>query len=257
MLNEEQALPEAWEPQEGDPDDWGEGLLDAGLEFVDNPESRCPCVLVLDSSRSMAGPAIAALNQALQILRAELGRNVLAGKRVELALVSFGLAVDVAQDFVTVDRFVPPVLEARGETPLGAALIKALDLVTARTARYRAAGISYFRPWVFLITDGTPQGEPLDVLRQAVQRLQAAETNRKIVFFAVGVQDANMKLLAHLSTRPVLKLHGLRFAELFTWLSVSIAQGAQGLDPHQVALAPTGLPGSTPPWQTGQNPHQE
>ena len=36
-------------------EDWGAQLFQAGLEFADNPEPRCPCVLLLDTSKSMSG----------------------------------------------------------------------------------------------------------------------------------------------------------------------------------------------------------
>jgi uncharacterized protein with von Willebrand factor type A (vWA) domain len=35
-------------------------------EFVDNPEPRCPCLLLLDTSASMAGRRINELNAGLE-----------------------------------------------------------------------------------------------------------------------------------------------------------------------------------------------
>jgi uncharacterized protein with von Willebrand factor type A (vWA) domain len=37
--------------------------LEDAVEFAENPEPRCPCVLLLDTSGSMQGAAINALNQ--------------------------------------------------------------------------------------------------------------------------------------------------------------------------------------------------
>jgi uncharacterized protein YegL len=216
--------------------DWGEDLFDNSLEFAENPEPRCPCVLVLDTSQSMAGEPIAALNRGLQVFRDELLAVPLARKRVEVAIVSFGEQVEVVQDFVTVDRFQPPVLQAAGETPLCTAVLRALDLVEKRKERYRSNGVPYSRPWVFLITDGMPQGEPLETTRQAVQRIRAVEAGHKAAFHAVGVEGANMKLLVRLSVRPPLKLDGLRFAELFAWLSASTARAAVNAADAPIAL---------------------
>ena len=36
--------------------------LDEVVEFAENPEPRCPCVLLLDTSASMTGTPIQALN---------------------------------------------------------------------------------------------------------------------------------------------------------------------------------------------------
>ncbi|MGH7172686.1 MAG: vWA domain-containing protein [Gemmataceae bacterium] len=206
--------------------DWGEDLFDNSAEFADNPEPRCPCVLLLDTSQSMAGEPIAALMRGLEVFRDELLAVPLARQRVEVAVISFGAEARVVQDFVTVDRFQPPVLQAEGETLLCTAIVRALDLAEQRKKRYRVNGVTYSRPWLFLITDGMPQGDTLEMTRQAVQRLRTAEAECKAAFFAVGVEGANMKLLARISVRPPLKLEGLRFRELFAWLSASTARAA-------------------------------
>jgi uncharacterized protein YegL len=221
-----------------DEPDWGEELFDNSLEFADNPEPRCPCVLVLDTSQSMSGAPIAALNRGLQVFHDELRAVPLAQKRVEVAVLSFGADVRVVQDFVTVDRFRPPVLGVGGETPLCTAVLRALDLVEARKERYRANGVPYSRPWVFLITDGMPQGDTLETTRRAVQAVRTAEAAGKVAFFAVGVEGANMKLLARIAVRPPVRLDGLRFADLFAWLSASTARAAVTSSDEPAGLPP-------------------
>jgi Mg-chelatase subunit ChlD len=57
-------------------------------EFAENPEPRCPCVLLLDTSGSMQGDPIKALNQGLQAFKDDLMRDPLASRRVELAVVT-------------------------------------------------------------------------------------------------------------------------------------------------------------------------
>jgi len=51
-------------------------------EFADNPEPRCPCVLLLDTSGSMEGDSINALNAGLVTFREELGKDEQALLRV-------------------------------------------------------------------------------------------------------------------------------------------------------------------------------
>jgi uncharacterized protein YegL len=218
--------------------DWGEQLFQAGLEFAENPEPRCPCVLLLDTSKSMANQPINALNQGLQVFREELLKDPLARQRVEIAIITFGGKVEVTQSFVTVDSFTPPLLQAHGQTPMGTAILRALDLLDARKTQYQTNGIAYYRPWVFLITDGAPKGEDLEVTRKAIQRLRADEAAKKVVFFAVGVEGANMKLLGKIGTRQPLKLKGLKFVEMFVWLSKSTERVAHSREGEQVALPP-------------------
>ena len=57
-----------------------------GAEFVDNPEPRCPCLLLLDVSGSMRGAPIRELNQGLIQFKDELYADSLAANRVEVGL---------------------------------------------------------------------------------------------------------------------------------------------------------------------------
>ena len=87
-------------------------------EFVDNPESRCPVLLLLDTSGSMAGPAIEELNRGIASFKEDVLKDSQASLSVDLAVVTFGGTVKKIQDFVTVDEFTPPLLKPDGYTLL-------------------------------------------------------------------------------------------------------------------------------------------
>jgi uncharacterized protein YegL len=207
--------------------------------FADNPEPRCPCLLILDKSGSMAGQAIAELNAGIQTFRDELAADSLAMKRIETAIVTFGPA-PIEEHFQTVATFNPNPLRANGDTPIGAAIEMGLTLLEQRKAEYRANGISFYRPWVFLITDGGPT----DSWQAAAARVKEGEAASKFAFFAVGVDGARMDVLEQLSVRAPLKLQGLKFRELFQWLSNSMKSVSQSTPGMAVPLAdPTGPKG--------------
>ncbi|HCF29870.1 MAG TPA: hypothetical protein DEV81_22320 [Cyanobacteria bacterium UBA11049] len=214
--------------------------LEDAVEFAENPEPRCPCVLLLDASGSMQGEAMEALNEGLRAFKEQLNQDNLARKRVEVAIVTFGSDVKVVQDFVTADQFEPPTLSAQGLTHMGGAILQGLEMIEARKGEYRNNGINYYRPWVFLITDGEPQGEPDSIVEQASQRIRDDEASKRVAFFAVGVEAANMTRLSQIVVRSPLKLRGLNFKELFVWLSASMQRVSQSKPEDQVALPPPG-----------------
>jgi uncharacterized protein YegL len=158
--------------------------LDEAVEFAENPEARCPCVLLLDTSGSMQGTAIDALNQGLWAFKEDLMKNSLASRRVEVAVVTFDSDVKVVHEFVTADSFEPPTLTAQGLTHLGAGIHQALDMIQARKALYRTHGVAYYRPWIFMVTDGEPQGEPEQIIEQVTQRIKQDEVGKRVAFFS-------------------------------------------------------------------------
>jgi uncharacterized protein YegL len=206
------------------------------IEFADNPEPRCPVVLALDVSGSMAGAPIAELNAGLQELEIALKADRLASLRVELAMVTFGGTVKKV-DFVTADAFQAPTLTAHLCTPMGAAVNKSLDLLRDRKETYKRNGLDYFRPWLFLITDGAPT----DSWESAADRARQEEEMKGVSVYAIGVQDADMNILARFSSvRPPMTLRGLAFRELFQWLSKSLGVVAQSQPGQQASLPPIG-----------------
>ncbi|WP_437187813.1 vWA domain-containing protein [Planctomicrobium sp. SH668] len=234
-------------------------------EFAENPDPRVPCVLLLDTSGSMAEVVdcysqetgetgmqdgrlynvvsggttrIDLLNEGLVTLKETLAADSLASRRAEIAIVTFGGTVTTVQDFVTAENFQPPRLQTSGSTPMGQAIFAGLDMIARRKATYRSAGVSYYRPWIFLITDGGPDhGDPW---KSAAAQVKQGEASKSFAFFTVAVEGANMDVLAQISTRPPAKLKGVNFREMFLWLSQSMQAVSQSSPGDTVALPPPG-----------------
>ncbi len=122
-------------------------------EFADNPELRCPCPLRLDTSGSMRRRPIAELNTGLIASKDEPVSDALGAKRVEVGIIGVGPVQEIAE-FTTADLFQPTVLSVSGDTPMGAAITQGIDIFRRRKEVYRANGLPYYRPWIFVITDG-------------------------------------------------------------------------------------------------------
>jgi uncharacterized protein YegL len=190
----------------------------ADAEFAENPEPRCPCILLLDTSGSMNGRPVAELNNGLAAFRRELLADSMATKRVEIALITFG-PVKVLSPFQAPDVFEPPTLTASGNTPMGQAIEEAVRMLDVRKVAYRQNGVSYYRPWIFLITDGAPT----DDWTNAAAMIREGEDRKSFMFFTVGVENADINVLRRISVREPLRLSGLRFRDLFSWLSNSLS----------------------------------
>jgi uncharacterized protein YegL len=148
----------------------------------------------------------------------DLLEDPIARERIEIAIVEFASDVRMTRGFELPNEIIPQVPKADGLTALGKAIREAFRLVDERTALYRKVGVPHYKPWVFVITDGAAT----DDVDTAIALVAKAEAERSVAFFAVGVGDADMRKLQRLSARGAMHLDGLRFRELFRWLSTSL-----------------------------------
>lgn len=215
-------------------------LIPDEIQFAENPEPRCPCVLLVDVSSSMYGEKMNQLNSGIATFAQELKADQLASLRTEVAIVTFGSGAEMPQDFVTADQFSPPTLVANGTTEMSAGINLALDKIEERKQMYRDNGIDYYRPWLFLLTDGAPT-ETLEVVNAASDRLKQAESEKRVAAFSVGVEGADMNLLTEISPRRPLMLKGLEFSGMFVWLSQSMSRVSRSRTDDEIALDTDGL----------------
>ena len=202
------------------------------IALTENTSQRLPCALVLDGSGSMAGAPIDELNAGLRLLEQELKNDDVASQRVQLLVIRFGdnNEVTVLSDWKDAMDFQAPQIHADGVSPLGAAVTVALNKIEEQKERYRKNGIGYNRPWLFLLTDGEPTDADWE---QDAARCRNAEQAGKVVFFGIGVGPANLEKLERFSSRKPMQLQGLKFRELFVWLSRSAqttSKAARGSD---------------------------
>ncbi len=202
-----------------------------------NPSQRTPCILVLDASGSMDGEPIDQLNQGVRALEVELKNDATASMSVQLAIVCVGGPAgdaDIMQDWTDAGDFSAFDLTAGGYTPLGQGMEIALNMVEEQKEILRSSGISYTRPWIFMISDGVPTDE----WRDTAARCRDAEENRKCVIFPIAVEGSDIEILSQFSSNPPKELNGLRFVELFQWLSSSL-RGASRTAPGEAIQLPS------------------
>lgn len=233
-----------------------------GQESTPVNNTRFPIVLVLDESSSMQGHGkIDQINSGLQTLRQGLDlyskgleltdithsgdgvNNPL--KRVDISVITFGSNTKVIHPFSKIEQFNPPILHPNGLTPMGSAILESIRLVQDRTSQYKSMDVEYYRPWIFLITDGEPtdmkRGD--DMWQKIKHSVNEAEKNGDFLFFTVGVDQADMNLLADLSVnnRPPIKLKEGYSSNMFSWINDSLLKITSSKPGEKVQLEdPTG-----------------
>ena len=223
----------------------------SGIDYSGNANQRTPCVLVLDASGSMSTSTnsgrtrMEEMMTGISTLQSELHDDDTALVRVQLAIVSVGGPSNDAEimlDWTDATDFQAFPIRPNGTTPLGKGVQIALQMVEQAKQNLRAAGVSYTRPWMMVISDGEPT-DPADVWSAAVKECRAAEASRKVEVFCIGVEGANLARMAELSAKPPQMLSGTKFRELFVWLSASLSAASRSRPGENIQLP------SPDPWR--------
>ena len=189
-----------------------------------NYEQKCLCVLVLDTSGSMnADNAIGQLNQGLQTFKSQIMNDETARDRLEIAIVSFNSEIKVELQPSLISEIEMPTLKASGQTQLVRAIEEAQQVIKDRKDYYKSKGLTYYRPWIVVMTDGDPYPANQDIDGIA-QKIQEDADAKKYVFFMIGVgNEVHDDVLSKLTTSqfPAMRMDAVNFAEFFQWLSAS------------------------------------
>ena len=189
--------------------------------FAENNQDRCPIALVVDVSSSMRAD-IGMLNAAIEKFRDTVLADPVATLRVEVALVAFNHQTEIRQEFSSIDEFDPGPLEARGGTRICEAINRTLDMIEERKDTYRANGIGYFRPWMFILTDGmTADAQDLPA---TARRIKDIENAKGITTFAIlsgqARYDGAKQQMQQLTNRT-LPMQEASYNELLEWMANS------------------------------------
>ena len=223
----------------------------SSVNYATNVSQRTPCILVLDASYSMGfidkstkKSKIEALNDGLEAFYEALNEDEVALSRVQICAINAGgptLIPEIMMDWTDASEFQPFRLKANHNTPLGAATQLALEAIEEHKSNLKSVGISYTKPWLFIISDG----EPTDVgdWQVATNLARESEAANKVEIWPIGVgNDVNLETLGEVSVKPPKKMNGVQVRDLFVWLSASLGQVSRSV-PGQKANLP-----STDPW---------
>ncbi|MCP4545405.1 MAG: VWA domain-containing protein [bacterium] len=196
-------------------------------------------MLVLDVSGSMTGDPIDELNRGVKQFVDEVSADDFASNAIELGVITFGGVVLEPVSMVPLHQVEIQAFSAGGQTPMGEAVTRAIQTLDDRKRDYKNAGVSYYQPWLVLMTDGAPT----DSYEAAAARLKHIAEQKKVLVFGIGIGDyCDFEVLSKFcpSERPPKRLAGLKFVEFFAWLSDSMKRVSTSTPGTEIALSSTG-----------------
>ena len=208
-------------------------------DLADNPTTRVPICILLDTSASMSGEPIDELNEGIRLFIDELQSDELTLYSADVSILTFGGEIDIIKDFGPLEGFDMKECFAQGVTPMGEAVSAGVELLSNRKNQYKDQMIEYFQPWLILMTDGYPTDEYDQVAAQVSNLIKS----RKLVIFPVGIgDDVDMEILKKFSpNKDPLRLKGLKFKPFFQWLSASVSQVSQSMPGDRVKIDTKGI----------------
>ena len=201
------------------------------VDYVNNTNQRTPCVLVLDASYSMSTKTSSGktrmqlLNEGLREFEAALKSDTTALTRVQVSIVIVGgpnSTAELLMDWTDANYFSAFKLTEGGNTPLAEGLEVGLSLVETAKENLRQNGISYTRPWMFVMSDGEPTSDR-SLWEATAAKCKTSIKDKKLAIFPIAIDSLSDTKLSEISDIPPAKMEGTKFREFFVWLSDSLS----------------------------------
>lgn len=184
---------------------------------------KLPVYVLLDTSASMEGGPMTALEVGVRTLVSALRQDPLALETVHLSVITFDRQARQVVPLTEIATFIPPQLVTGPATALG----DALKLVALRSdievARTSADVKGDWKPMVFIMTDGMPTDDWQSGLVEFKKRKFGA-----VVACAAG-RDARTDILKKI-TDTVVEIDtadSTTLLSFFRWVSASVATNSQ------------------------------
>jgi len=192
---------------------YNDDFLEKDVERPNEP--HLACVLLLDTSFSMKGEKIDALNNGLRDLKKFLEMEYYTRSGLDMAIVEFNNEIRVVQDFKPLHLMDTIPLEAKGGNGalMGQGIETALELVKQRNNMYARIGVPSYRPWVLMISNSVPS----DDITVAREHLLEKENKRKLRFVAAGLDGCDWESLESLTNLTVEIVDPAAFTNFFHW----------------------------------------
>lgn len=187
---------------------------------------RLPVYLLIDTSGSMRGESIHAVNVGVQAMLSALRQDPYALESVHISIITFDNSAKEHSPLTALEdfQFTDIVVPSAGGTFTGAALECLISCVDRDIQRSDGDQKGDWRPLVFLMTDGTPSDAM--AYGEAVSEIKKRAFG-SIIACAVGPK-AGHEHLKQLTDKVVAleTLDSTAFSGFFKWVSASVSSGS-------------------------------
>lgn len=195
-----------------------------------------PVILMLDRSSSMGGEKIVTLNKAVNEMIESFKTAGQGEVEIDIAVISFGdggATYDIPLQSV---KSIETVfgLSADGNTPMGAALRMAKDLIEDKSV-IPSKG---YRPAVVLVSDGAPNDDWEGPMREFISNGRSSKCERFAM--AIGTTEADAVLNQFLSgtENKVFRAdQAAQIRDFFKFVTMSVSVRSQSQNPNAVQPA--------------------
>ena len=203
-------------------------------DLIQNSANRVPVCLCVDASYSMLQDhRMEHVNNGIRSFIQNSARDVYVRDSIDLCIVTFGgKGVQVAQEFANVQKLAGRFRDIvpSGNSPLGQAVRFSLQKVLRQRNSYEAYGITSYRPWLIIMSDGAA-GEQVEEIAREVRELQQAG-QIKVKCIGLGSNEESRSLAVFSLTGQVRSCNALEIEHFFEFLSRSAA-GLSKLEPGE------------------------
>jgi uncharacterized protein YegL len=201
---------------------------------------RLPIYLLIDSSGSMRGEPIHAVNVGISSMLTALRQDPYALESVHLSLITFDREIKEILPLTPLEnaQVMDIELPKSGATHMGEALEFLVEKVKTDIIKSSVNVKGDFRPMLFIMTDGSPSD--LMVFKESIPKVKASNF-AEIIACAAGPK-AKPEFLKKLTNNVVIldNMDSSAFSQFFKWVSDSIAAGSMsaGVDSSMDSTLP-------------------